>query len=73
MADVDATGATPATQARQGSPAAGTDHASGHEPDDEDEHAEPLGEPDLRGWGAALMGGGVAALVAISLFIATQA
>ena len=55
MADVDATPATPATQAP------------------EDEHAEPLGEPDLRGWGAALMGGGVAALVAISLFIATQA
>jgi hypothetical protein len=66
MADVDT---TPASHVQLGS-AAGS---AGHGPDDEDERPEPLGEPDLRGWGAALMGGGISVLVAISLFIATQA
>ena len=51
-------------------------HASppgaGHGHDDHPP-AEPLGPPDVRAWGAALAGAGVAALMAIALFVATQA
>jgi hypothetical protein len=45
---------------------------AGHGPDDHPP-VEPLGPPDLRAWGASLAGAGVAAMVAISLFVATQA
>ena len=40
-----------------------------------DEHApeEPLGPPDVRAWAAALAGAAIAALVAVALFVATQA
>jgi hypothetical protein len=49
-------------------------HADPHTShDDEATDGEPLGEPDLRAWGAALAGAGIAALVGLSLFIATQA
>lgn len=55
-----------------------TDHAPTSRADDDHSTvhgtaSEPLGEPDLQAWAAALLGGGVGLLVALALFVATQA
>ena len=48
-------------------------HGSGADAHDDHPPTEPLGPPDLRAWAASLAGAGIAALVAIALFVATQA
>lgn len=67
MADADISPASHPAPAH-GSPAHGG--GRGH---DEHAHEEPLGPLDLRAWAAALAGAAIAALVAVALFVATQA
>ena len=55
------------------------DDASVHAPDDHgsahghEVEGEPLGALDTGAWAAAILGGGVGVLVALALFVATQA
>jgi hypothetical protein len=46
------------------------DHDSGH---GHEAAGEPLGAPDMRAWGAAILGGGIGLIVALALYIAIRA